>query len=157
MTTTSGTNSAHAVTKRLQADLVDLMKNKTPGISAFPVPGSLFKWKATIAGVAGTAYEGLSYKLDIAFSDEYPFKPPKVVFVTPCFHPNIDQVGNICLDILKDKWSAVYSVGSILLSVQSLLGEPNDASPLNQHAAELWKHNRAEYAEMVKRKHNAPQ
>lgn len=116
------------------------------------------------------AYEGLSYKLDIAFSDEYPFKPPKVVFVTPCFHPNIDQVGNICLDILKDKWSAVYSVGSILLSVQSLLGgitlpwilfdlilEPNDASPLNQHAAELWKHNRAEYAEMVKRKHNAPQ
>ncbi|XP_033090797.1 ubiquitin-conjugating enzyme E2 C-like isoform X2 [Trachypithecus francoisi] len=47
--------------------------------------------------------------------------------------------GNICLDILKDKWSALYYVRTILLSIQSLLGEPNIDSPLNTHAAELWK------------------
>ena len=53
---------------------------------------------------------------------DYPFKAPEVKFVTPCFHPNVDQYGNICLDILKEKWSAAYSVRTVLLSIQSLLG-----------------------------------
>jgi len=53
---------------------------------------------------------------------EYPFKAPEVKFVTPCYHPNVDQHGNICLDILKEKWSAAYSVRTLLLSIQSLLG-----------------------------------
>lgn len=59
-------------------------------------------------------------------------------FETPIFHPNVDGQGNICLDILKDKWSAVYSVQTILLSIQSLLEEPNNNSPLNGQAAEMW-------------------
>lgn len=58
-------------------------------------------------------------------------------FETACFHPNVDQYGNICLDILKDKWSAAYSVRTILLSLQSLLGEPNNDSPLNAYAAKV--------------------
>jgi ubiquitin-conjugating enzyme E2 C len=61
-----------------------------------------------------------------------------VKFVTPCFHPNVDEHGNICLDILKEKWSAAYSVTTVLISLQSLLGEPNNESPLNNVAAELW-------------------
>ena len=56
------------------------------------------------------------------FGADYPFKAPEVKFVTPCFHPNVDQYGNICLDILKEKWSAAYSVRTVLLSIQSLLG-----------------------------------
>ena len=58
-------------------------------------------------------------------------------FETACFHPNVDQYGNICLDILKDKWSAAYSVRTVLLSIQSLLGEPNNDSPLNAYAAKV--------------------
>ena len=50
---------------------------------------------------------------------EYPFKAPAVRFETPCFHPNVDHHGNICLDILKDKWSAAYSVRTVLLSLQA--------------------------------------
>uniref|UniRef100_A0A8B9IPB1 Ubiquitin conjugating enzyme E2 C n=1 Tax=Anser cygnoides TaxID=8845 RepID=A0A8B9IPB1_ANSCY len=61
-----------------------------------------------------------------------------VRFLTPCYHPNVDTQGNICLDILKDKWSALYDVRTILLSIQSLLAEPNIESPLNTHAAERW-------------------
>src|SRR5947207_1466 len=64
---------------------------------------------------------------------------PSVRFDTPCFHPNVDTSGYICLDILKENWSAVYNVQSILLSIQSLLGEPNPDSPLNSQAAQLWK------------------
>ena len=58
-------------------------------------------------------------------------------FETQCFHPNVDQHGNICLDILKEKWSAAYSVRTVLLSIQSLLGEPNNDSPLNAYAAKV--------------------
>ena len=46
-----------------------------------------------------------------------------VRFTSPCFHPNVDKHGNICLDILKENWSALYEVRTILLSIQSLLGE----------------------------------
>ena len=66
------------------------------------------------------------------------YNAPLVKFVTPCFHPNVDEHGNICLDILKEKWSAAYSVTTVLISLQSLLGEPNNDSPLNNTAAELW-------------------
>lgn len=71
---------------------------------------------------------------------DYPFKAPAVRFDTPCFHPNVDQHGNICLDILKEKWSAAYSVRTVLLSIQSLLGEPNNDSPLNAYAAKVRSH-----------------
>ena len=67
-------------------------------------------------------YEDLVYKLSLEFPSTYPYSPPTVRFVTPCFHPNVDMAGNICLDILKEKWSALYDVRSILLSIQSLLG-----------------------------------
>jgi ubiquitin-protein ligase len=67
-------------------------------------------------------YEGLKFKLTLAFPADYPYKAPTVVFATPCFHPNVDTEGRICLDILKEKWSAVHNVRTILLSIQSLLG-----------------------------------
>lgn len=67
-------------------------------------------------------YENLTFKLTLEFPANYPFAAPTVRFDTPCYHPNVDQYGNICLDILKDKWSAVYNVRTILLSIQSLLG-----------------------------------
>lgn len=57
--------------------------------------------------------------------------------------------GNICLDILKEKWSAVYNVQTILLSLQSLLGEPNNASPLNAQAADLWDKDMPEYKRLL--------
>ena len=66
---------------------------------------------------------GLKYKLRLEFPAGYPYTAPTVRFVTPCFHPNVDQHGNICLDILKEKWSALYEVRTILLSIQSLLGK----------------------------------
>ncbi|XP_004414612.1 PREDICTED: ubiquitin-conjugating enzyme E2 C-like isoform X3 [Odobenus rosmarus divergens] len=86
-----------------------------------------------------SVYEDLRYKLSLEFPRGYPYNTPMVKFLTLCYHPNVDTQGNNCLDILKDKWSALYDVRTILLSIQSLLGEPNIDSPLNTHAAELWK------------------
>lgn len=106
-------------------------------------------FSATLQGPKGTVYDSLTYRLTLTFTSEYPFKPPVVKFETPCFHPNVDGQGNICLDILKEKWSAAYSVGTILQSVQSLLGDANVDSPLNVHAANMWDGNQDEYKEMV--------
>jgi hypothetical protein len=72
-----------------------------PGISGFPEGDNIFSWIGTIKGSTATVYEGLAYKLTLKFPPDYPFKPPTVKFDTLCFHPNVDQYGNICLDILQ--------------------------------------------------------
>lgn len=113
------------VIKRLQGELMTLMTSPTPGVSAFPHNGDLTVWDGTIVGPAETPYAGLTLKLRFDFPARYPYVPPEVRFTTPIYHPNVDMKGRICLDILKDKWSAVLNVGSVLLSLQSLLGEPN--------------------------------
>ncbi|KAF5324865.1 hypothetical protein D9611_004534 [Ephemerocybe angulata] len=132
--------SAGSVTKRLGNELMTLMMSASPGISAFPKnDGNLFEWVGTIEGPNETIYAGLTFRINIAFPSNYPYVAPAIKFETPCFHPNVDiGSGAICLDILQDKWSAVYSVQTILLSLQSLLGEPNNNSPLNSEAASLW-------------------
>lgn len=121
-----------------------LMMTQDKSISAFPDGENLFKWIGTICGPKETVYDSLKYKLSLEFPNSYPYTAPVVKFLTPCYHPNVDSGGNICLDILKDKWSALYDVRTILLSIQSLLGEPNNDSPLNAQAAELW-YNQVEY------------
>uniref|UniRef100_A0A061QXL1 Ubiquitin-conjugating enzyme E2 C n=1 Tax=Tetraselmis sp. GSL018 TaxID=582737 RepID=A0A061QXL1_9CHLO len=147
-------NSAESasVAKRLQSELMNLMTSADEGISAFPDGDNIFSWVGTLHGVKGTVYEGLSYKLSLKFPTDYPFKPPTVRFETPCFHPNVDQYGNICLDILKERWSAAYSVKTLLVSLQSLLGEPNNDSPLNGYAAKLWD-NQEEYKKLLHSKY----
>ncbi|KAJ3085459.1 Ubiquitin-conjugating enzyme E2 C [Quaeritorhiza haematococci] len=132
---------------------MSLMMNNVPGISAFPDSDNLFSWIGTVTGPAGTVYEGLSFKLSMKFPTSYPYNAPTVRFETPIFHPNVDLAGNICLDILKDKWSAVYNVQTVLLSIQSLLGEPNNDSPLNTQAADLWD-NPEEFQKQVMKTYN---
>ncbi|TWW61367.1 ubiquitin-conjugating enzyme E2 C [Takifugu rubripes] len=133
-----GSAARGSVSKRLQQELMTLMLAGDKSISAFPETDNLFKWIGTINGPQGTVYDGLWYRLSLEFPAGYPYQAPRVKFITPCFHPNVDDQGFICLDILKDKWSALYDVRSLLLSIQSLLGEPNNESPLNAAAAKLW-------------------
>lgn len=111
---------------RLQTELMQLMTSPAPGVSAFPsADGNLLSWTATIEGPDDTPYAGLTFKLSFAFPSNYPYAAPTVLFKTPIYHPNVDFSGRICLDILKDKWTAAYNIQTVLLSLQSLLGEPN--------------------------------
>ncbi|KAL4964985.1 putative ubiquitin conjugating enzyme (UbcK) [Aspergillus stella-maris] len=154
LNSSSQRNDTQGVTKRLQSELMQLMMSPSPGISAFPdADGNLMSWIATITGPSETPYEGLTFKLSFSFPNNYPYSPPTVLFKTPIYHPNVDFSGRICLDILRDKWSAVYNVQNVLLSLQSLLGEPNNASPLNAQAAELWDTNQEEYKRHVLARH----
>lgn len=132
-----------------------MQMSNNKGISAFPEGDNVFEWAATITGPAGSPYEGMTFKLKLRFPADYPFTAPTVTFVTPVFHPNVDTVGNICLDILKDKWTAAYSVSTMLLSLQALLQDANCASPLNGPAAQLWPETKAFRAQAVKKYNEA--
>nr|CAG4650501.1 EOG090X0DZY [Sida crystallina] len=149
---TSASKQPQSTSKRLQQELMTLMMSGDKGISAFPNGDDFFSWIGTINGPPGTVYDGLVYKLALSFPNGYPFTAPTVKFVTACFHPNVDVHGNICLDILKDKWSALYDVRTILLSIQSLLGDPNNDSPLNTQAAQLWS-DQSTYKKLVREKY----
>lgn len=70
-------------------------------------------------------YSGGVFFLNIHFPSDYPFKPPKVNFTTKIYHPNINSQGAICLDILKDQWSPALTISKVLLSISSLLTDPN--------------------------------
>lgn len=84
-----------------------------------------FQWVSTIAGPKASPYEGGVFYLDIRFPQDYPFRPPKVTFSTRIYHCNINSQGGICLDILKDNWSPALSISKVLLSISSLLTDPN--------------------------------
>lgn len=84
------------------------------------------------------------FKLELFLPEEYPMSAPKVRFMTKIYHPNIDKLGRICLDILKDKWSPALQIRTVLLSIQALLSAPNPEDPLANDVAEQWKVNEAD-------------
>ncbi|OAP17051.1 hypothetical protein AXX17_AT1G37060 [Arabidopsis thaliana] len=91
---------------------------------------NIYEWTAVIRGPDGTPYEGGMFNLSIKFPTDYPFKPPKFTFKTPIYHPNINDEGSICMNILKDKWTPALMVEKVLLSILLLLEKPNPDDPL---------------------------
>jgi|Transcript_114488 ubiquitin-conjugating enzyme E2 D/E len=136
--------------KRIQKELKDYAKDPPSNCSAGPVGDDLFHWQATLMGPGDSPYEGGIFFLDISFPADYPFKPPKVKFNTKIYHPNINNNGGICLDILKDQWSPALTISKVLLSICSLLTDPNPDDPLVPEIARIYKENRAKYNEKAK-------
>ena len=136
--------------KRLKRDLSIMNNEDLEGIEAMLIDDNdLYHWVAYINGPEKTCWEGGIFKLTLDFTDSYPSSAPKIRFVTPMFHPNVYNSGEICLDILQNKWSAIYNVSSILLSIQSLLADPNCQSLANVEAGKLYLENKIEYSKRV--------
>uniref|UniRef100_A0ABI7YW86 Ubiquitin conjugating enzyme E2 E3 n=1 Tax=Felis catus TaxID=9685 RepID=A0ABI7YW86_FELCA len=131
--------------KRIQKELAEITLDPPPNCSAGPKGDNIYEWRSTILGPPGSVYEGGVFFLDITFSSDYPFKPPKVTFRTRIYHCNINSQGVICLDILKDNWSPALTISKVLLSICSLLTDCNPADPLVGSIATQYLTNRAEH------------
>jgi ubiquitin-conjugating enzyme E2 D/E len=137
--------------KRIVKELQELRTNPPADCSAGPVKDSdLYKWQATIMGPPGTPYQGGVFTLKIQFPTDYPFKPPKLQFLTKIYHPNINHSGAICLDILKEQWSPALTISKVLLSLCSLLNDPNPNDPLVPEIAQLYLHDRLKYEQTAR-------
>jgi len=135
--------------RRLLRDLKRLQNDPPPGICGSPTD-NLMVWNAVIFGPEETAFVDGTFKLKLEFTEDYPNKAPRVVFLSKMFHPNVYADGSICLDILSNAWSPTYDVLAILTSIQSLLDEPNPNSPANSVSAQLYVENRREYEKRVR-------
>ena len=143
---------ASASLKRITKEYNDLQKDPPTGCSAGPEKDDddMYTWQGYIAGPEDSPYEGGVFFLRIEFPSDYPFKPPKVQFTTKIYHPNINSNGSICLDILKDQWSPALTISKVLLSISSLLTDPNPDDPLVPEIAQLYKTDIEEYNKKAK-------
>lgn len=125
--------------KRITKELQDFAKDPPTNCSAGPVGDDIFHWQAAIIGPDDSPYHGGCFNLVIHFPTDYPFKPPKVSFSTKIYHPNINSNGSICLDILRGQWSPALTISKVLLSICSLLTDPNPDDPLVPEIARIYK------------------
>lgn len=131
-------------------ELQDLGRDPPAQCSAGPHGEDLFHWQATIMGPVDSPYQGGVFFLTIHFPTDYPFKPPKVAFTTRIYHPNINSNGSICLDILRAQWSPALTISKVLLSICSLLCDPNPDDPLVPEIARIYKTDREKYNELAR-------
>lgn len=131
---------------RIKKEIKSMLLDPPANCSAGPInDNDLFNWQGTIIGPSETPFEGGIFKIIINFPTDYPFKAPKVKFDTKVYHPNVNSSGQICLDVLKDQWSPALTIPKVLLSICSLLSDPNPSDPLVPDIAILYVKDRKKY------------
>ena len=138
--------------RRITKEMESINRNPPPFSSAGPVDDDdIFHFQATIMGPPDTPYAGGEFFLDVIYPIDYPFKPPKIKFTSKIYHCNINsENGSISLDILADQWSPSLSISSLLVSITSLLSDPNPDIPLVPEIATLFKNDRVKHDEVAK-------
>lgn len=147
--------------KRLTTEFNQLMLDPNPHYSISLDNKNLFKWNILLFGPSETIFEGGIFKCELVFPSNYPNTPPKFKFIDTFFHPNIYADGQVCISILheghdiyeyehvSERWNPSHSVNSILISLLSILSEPNFESPANVDASKLWRENFIEYKKII--------
>lgn len=124
---------------RIMKETQRLMSEPVVGIYATPKEDNPRHFVVQIMGPTQTPFEGGVFHAELFLPDDYPMVPPKVLMRTKIYHPNFDRLGRICLDILKDKWSPALQIRAVLLSIQSLIADPNLDDPLDENVCAHWK------------------
>ncbi|AAW44396.1 hypothetical protein CNBF0600 [Cryptococcus deneoformans B-3501A] len=155
----------------LRKQLMELQKHPVDGFSAGLVDDdNMLEWDIVIMGPVDTLWEGAILKARLIFPPEYPLLPPKMIFDSEMWHPNIynkgDKKGEVCVSILHqpgedewgfedagERWLPVHTVESVLISVISLLSQdvPDLSSPANVDAAKEVREDYPSYKKKVKR------
>jgi len=136
--------SQPGINARIMKETQKLQSDPIVGIYAEPQIDNPRHFEVMVAGPKDSPYEGGLFKLQLYLPEDYPMVPPKLLFMTKIYHPNISFLGKICLDILKNNWSPALQIRSVLLSIQLLLSEPNTADPLNEQVNAHWLKDKAD-------------
>ncbi|KAK6590810.1 hypothetical protein RS030_122016 [Cryptosporidium xiaoi] len=149
----------------LKKQFVELTRDDTSGFSVGLDDDSNFlRWRVCFEGPPDTLYEGGIFNALLIFPEDFPNSPPKMCFEQDMWHPNVYPDGQVCISILHppghdlyneqespdERWRPIFGVESILVSVISMLGEPNLDSPANIDAALEFKNNITEYKKKVR-------
>lgn len=147
---------------RIKKDYEEFKKNKPLGGLGGPITDDLKIWEVIIPGPKDSPFEGGKFKVKITIPDDYPNSPPTCIFLTKVFHPNISfQTGSICVNFLKKSekgpdydhsWTDKQTISNIIVSLYVLLKNPNQDSPLNRNAHDLYikDESRTRYEQLVK-------
>ncbi|KAE8888986.1 hypothetical protein PF005_g17269 [Phytophthora fragariae] len=134
-----------AMRGRMRKEIAMLESDPPFGVSAWPKDDKIDLLEAQILGPDGSPYEKGVFQLEIEIPERYPFEPPKVRFITPIYHPNIDDAGRICLDTLKmqpkGSWLPSVNISTLLTTIRLLMAEPNADDGLMPEIADIFKHN----------------
>uniref|UniRef100_A0A0N5A8C2 E2 ubiquitin-conjugating enzyme n=1 Tax=Syphacia muris TaxID=451379 RepID=A0A0N5A8C2_9BILA len=146
----------------LNKAISEILRVPVDGFSAGLQDDDIYKWEVLVMGPPDTLYEGGFFRAVLDFPKEYPQRPPKMRFLSEIWHPNIDKEGNVCISILhepgddrwgyekpEERWLPVHTVETILLSVISMLADPNHESPANVDAAKMQRENFPEFKKRV--------
>ncbi|RZC37594.1 UQ con domain containing protein [Asbolus verrucosus] len=140
--------------QRLSRELAKISNSPPPGISVSPKNDKLNVLDAQIIGPENTPYRNGIFKLEILIPGKYPFTPPSIKFVTKVYHPNIDDNGRICLDLIKmppkGSWRPTIGLEGLLIAVRMLLESPNPDDPLMADIAEEYKTCNSEFVRKAK-------
>ncbi|CAG8449063.1 7276_t:CDS:2 [Diversispora eburnea] len=135
--------SSSQLLPRMKRELEILERDIPPGIVCYPIDDSFMRFCAQIKGPKDTPYEEGTFKVDVQIPARYPLEPPKMQFITPIYHPNIDDAGRICLDLLKmppnGSWKPSLNISTTLTSLSLLMAEPNPDDPLVVEIASEYK------------------
>ena len=132
-----------AATLRSVREFEMLNKNPPPGV-VLEAKTPATEWIAHVAGPADTPYQKGTFDLEIKF-DNYPFKPPRVLFKTSIFHPNVSDKGEICADIYEKDWAPTKKMQDVFNIIRTMLLSPNLETPLNEEAGKLCRESKDEF------------
>eukprot|EP01023_Acetabularia_acetabulum_P058728 TRINITY_DN6976_c0_g1_i3.p1 TRINITY_DN6976_c0_g1~~TRINITY_DN6976_c0_g1_i3.p1 ORF type:complete len:288 (+),score=41.77 TRINITY_DN6976_c0_g1_i3:54-917(+) len=131
--------------QKVQKELRQLKQDPPPDVEVFQENDRLAEVSAKIRGPENTPYEGGEFRVRLFLPAEYPAQPPKAVFLTRIFHPNVATNGDICVNVLKREWKPDYGLRNVFQVIRCLLIEPNPESALNEEAGRLIMENFDDY------------
>jgi ubiquitin-protein ligase len=126
---------------------MDLNKAPLPGVAIELVDSDVTKWNVILDGPEGTPFIGGKFTVNLDFSEGYPFKPPKIKFVTKIYHPNVKgDTGEICTQAIDQAWVPTLNSKFIIQAIQTVIQTPNVESAQEMDIANEFKSNNASWA-----------